>query len=143
MGKRDLADLHGISIEYLETIFRKLRHAEIVATVEESGGGFVLARPPEKISFLDVVVAIDGRNPLFECKNVRFRCAVFRGNAPGWATKGLCAIHAVMMEAEASMRAVLASRTLADLASRVAAKAPPTFVDDISNWLARRVADNR
>jgi Rrf2 family protein len=138
MSARDLADLQGISVEYLEAIFGKLLQAGIVVRAESDGGGFALASAADKISFLDVIVAIDGKRPLFECKNVRLRCAVFGGKAPGWATKGLCSIHAVMMEAEASMRAVFASRTLAELASRVAAKAPATFVDAISNWLAQR-----
>jgi Rrf2 family protein len=142
MSARDLADLQGISTEYLEEIFGKLLEAGIVVSVAGEGGGFALAGAASKISFLDVIVAIDGKPPLFECKNVRLRCAVFGGKAPGWAMKGLCSIHAVMMEAEASMRAVFASRTLADLASRVAAKTPATFVDAISNWLAQRADDN-
>jgi Rrf2 family protein len=142
MSLRDMADLQGISREHLEKIFRQLLQAEIVVEAEGAGRGFALARAASKISFHDVILAVDGRQPLFTCKNVRLRCALFGGKAPRWATKGLCSIHAVMMEAESSMRAVLVSRTLADLASRVAAKAPATFVDDISNWLAQRAADN-
>ena len=143
MSSRDLAELQGLPAEHVQKIFAKLHEAEIVCVVEGSGGGFALARAPEKISFLDVITAIDGRHPLFECTNIRLRCALFGGKAPVWATKGVCAIHAVMLEAEASMRAVLASRMLADLASRLAAKAPATFVDDLANWLARRAADGR
>lgn len=135
---RDLADLQGVSAEYLAKIFTKLHRAGIVVGIEGSGGGFVLARSPEKISFLDVIVALDGKKSLFDCKNIRLGCAVFGATAPRWASKGVCAIHAVMLEAEARMRTVLASETLADLAARVAAKAPPTFADDISNWLTRR-----
>jgi Rrf2 family protein len=141
MSARDLADLQDISTDYLEEIFAKLRRAAIVVDIEHGGGGFALARPPDKISVLDVIVAVDGRRQLFECKNIRSRCAFFNGKAPQWATRGLCSIHSVMMEAEASMRAVLASRTLADLAQRVAAKMPPAFVDVISNWLSQRARD--
>jgi Rrf2 family protein len=137
---RDLADLQGVSAEYLAKIFTKLHRAGMVVGVEGSGGGFALARAPEKISFLDVIVAIDGKKSLFECKNIRLGCAVFGATAPRWASKGLCSIHAVMLEAEAQMRTVLSSQTLADLAARVAAKAPSSFNDDISNWLEQRAA---
>jgi Rrf2 family protein len=143
MRIRDLADLQGIPTEELDRIFKQLLAAGIVVSTELAGGGYALARPPEKITFLDVIVAIDGRRPLFDCKNVRARCALFGGKAPLWATKGVCAIHAVMMEAEVGMRTVLASRTLPQIASRVAAKVPPTFVDVMSNWLSQRAEESR
>jgi Rrf2 family protein len=135
---RDLAELQGVSAEYLAKIFTKLHRAGLVVGVEGSGGGFALARPPAKISFLDVITAIDGKKPLFDCKNVRLGCAVFGGAVPRWASKGVCEIHAVMLEAETQMRNVLANRTLADVTARFASKAPPSFAVDIQNWLSRR-----
>jgi len=50
----------------------------------------------------------------------------------------VCSIHAVMLEAEARMRTVLATHTLASITARVAAKAPASFSTDISAWLAGR-----
>ena len=141
LGLRDLAELQGMPLERLDTVFDKLCAAGILVRVDS--GRCSLARAAEKISFLDVIVAIDGKRPLFDCKNVRSRCAVFGGNAPRWATKGVCSIHAVMIEAEMSMRAMFARQTLADLASRVATKMPATFVDEISSWLERRSAESR
>lgn len=140
---RDLADLQGVSAEYLAKIFTKLRQAGLVTGIEGAGGGFALARAPEKISFLDVIVAIDGKKPLFDCRNVRLGCALFGSPAPQWARKGVCSIHAVMLEAEARMRTVLASHSLADLSTRVAAKAPSSFATEISDWLAQRPAFRR
>lgn len=135
---RDLADLQGVSAEYLAKIFTKLHQAGLVVGVEGSGGGFTLARAPEKISVLDVIVAIDGKKPLFDCRDIRLGCAVFGSSAPQWARKGVCSIHAVMLEAEARMRTVFATHTLASILSRVAAKAPATFAGDISSWFAER-----
>jgi Rrf2 family protein len=135
---RDLADLQGVSTEYLAKIFTKLHQAGLVVGVEGSGGGFALARAPEKISVLNVIAAIDGRKPLFDCRNIRLGCAVFGTSAPQWARKGVCSIHAVMLEAEARMRTVLATHTLASIAAKVAAKAPTTFANDISDWFAER-----
>jgi Rrf2 family protein len=135
---RDLADLQGVSAEYLAKIFTKLHQAGLVVGVEGSGGGFALARAAEKISVLDVIVAIDGKKPLFDCREIRLGCAVFGSSAPQWARKGVCSIHAVMLEAEARMRTVLATHTLASITTRVAAKAPATFATEITNWLAER-----
>jgi Rrf2 family protein len=140
VSTRDLADLQGISPEYLAKIFTKLHEAGLVVGTEGARGGFALARAAEKISVLDVVVAIDGRKPLFDCKEIRLGCAVFGDTAPRWASKGVCSIHAVMLEAEARMRTVLASHTLARISARVAAKAPASFATDVSDWLARRPA---
>jgi len=48
-----------------------------------------------------------------------------------------------MLEAETRMRKVLAAASLADLMTRVAAKAPPGFAIDVSNWLGERSATRR
>lgn len=140
---RDLAELQGVSVEYLGKIFTKLHRAGLVSGTEGTSGGFVLARAPEKISVLDVIVAIDGKKPLFDCKNIRVGCAVFGATAPRWATKGVCSIHAVMVEAESQMRAALATHSLADLTARVAEKAPASFGVEISNWLGERSLNRR
>jgi Rrf2 family protein len=138
VSTRDLADLQGVSAEYLAKIFTKLHQAGLVVGTEGAGGGFALGRAPEKISVLDVVLAIDGKKPLFDCKDVRLGCAVFGSSAPTWASKGVCSIHAVMLEAEARMRTVLASHTLAGITARVAAKAPANFAREVRDWLAHR-----
>lgn len=140
---RDLAKLQGVSAEYLAKVFTKLHQAGLVAGVEGSGGGFALARAAEKISVLDVIVAIDGKKRLFDCRNIRMGCAVFGDSAPRWASRGVCSIHAVMLEAEAGMRSVLARHSLADISERVAAKAPASFGTEITNWLSERPASLR
>lgn len=135
---RDLADLQGVSVEYLAKLFTKLQKAGLVEATEGVKGGFTLARPAAKISVHDVVVAVDGDKKLFDCREIRGRCAVFGERPPAWATKGVCSIHAVMLEAENRMREALAAHTLADIGGRVASKAPAGFGQDITRWLADR-----
>lgn len=137
---RELADLQGVSAEYLAKIFTKLHRAGLVSGTEGTGGGFTLGRAAETISVLDVIVAIDGKKSLFDCRNVRLGCAVFGASAPRWASMGVCSIHAVMLEAESRMHETLAHHTLADLAARLAAKAPSNFASDVGNWLEARSA---
>jgi len=50
----------GIPARYLEQIFQKLRRAGLVVSKRGPGGGYLLARSPEKISLADVVVAVQG-----------------------------------------------------------------------------------
>src|SRR5262245_14967064 len=135
---RDLADLQGVPVEYVAKLFKKLQKAGLVAASEGARGGFRLARDARSISALDVVVAIDGKKRLFECREIRGRCAIFGRKPPTWATRGVCAIHAVMLEADTRMRETLASCTLGDLAARFTAKAPRGFTQEIANWLEMR-----
>ncbi len=127
LSSRDLAEFQGISPSFVAKIFPKLEKAEIVRASEGVRGGYLLARMPEDIGILEVVDAIEGKKPLFDCQDIRGRCAVFGDRPPGWATAGACAIHAVMLRAERAMRHSLASQTLGDVAHILDRKAPPDF----------------
>lgn len=140
---RDLAELQGIPNEYLAKIFTKLAKADLVVATEGIKGGFRLARGGNRITVHDVVVAIDGDKPLFDCREIRGRCAVFDDKTPAWATRGVCSIHAVMQIAEKAMRAELKQHTLADLAQRTDDKAPAAYGTHVVQWLTDRAANRR
>ena len=136
---RDLAEMQGVSPAFLKKIFPKLEKAGIVEASGGIRGGYRLARPPERISVLDVVDAVEGPKRLFDCQEIRGRCALFEGNPPEWSTRGVCGIHAVMIRAEKVMRDELAKTSLASLVSSVAGKASqPGFADDVRDWFASR-----
>lgn len=139
VSSRDLAELQGISPSFVAKIFPKLEKAGIVRASEGVRGGYQLAKAPENISVLEVVDAIEGNKPLYDCQEIRGRCAVFAGHPPRWATAGVCAIHAVMLHAEKAMRDALASQSLADIALVLEHKAPPEFSDEIRDWLGNRI----
>ncbi|MDR3514170.1 MAG: Rrf2 family transcriptional regulator [Azospirillaceae bacterium] len=138
LSSRDLAELQGISQSFLAKIFPKLEKAGIVVGSEGVRGGYRLARAPAEISVLQIVDAIEGDKPLFDCQEIRDRCAVFGDAPPVWATAGVCAIHAVMLKAEQAMRDELAAHTLADLAVTFAGKAPPEFILQVQDWMTER-----
>src|SRR6202008_2714858 len=106
---RDLAEFQGLSPTFLAKIFAKLEKAGILQATEGVRGGYVLGRAPDEISFLEVVDAIEGRKPLFDCQEIRGRCVLFGEAPPGWAMRGVCSVHAVMLRAEKAMRESLAS----------------------------------
>jgi Rrf2 family protein len=140
MSSRDLAELQGISPSFVAKIFPKLEKAGIVAASEGVRGGYRLAKAPEEISFLAIVDAIEGDKPLFDCQEVRGRCALFQQDGPpGWATAGVCAVHGVMLQAEKAMRDALASQSLGDVANRFGRVAPASFFADVGAWMGDRV----
>lgn len=49
----------GMTLSYLESIFRKLRSKGLVLTIRGSHGGFLLAQPAEDLTVADVMLAID------------------------------------------------------------------------------------
>lgn len=137
------ADLQGVSPSFVAKLFPKLEKAGIVAASEGLRGGYRLARPADQITVLDVVDAIEGEKPLFDCQEIRGRCALFGGKPPVWSTDGVCAIHAVMLRAERAMRDELARTTLADLARTVGRKATADFGAEVQAWLSARVVRRR
>lgn len=138
-SSRDLADIQGISPSYVAKIFSRLQKAGIVTSSEGIRGGYRLSRSPEKISVLEVTDAIEGDNPLFDCKEIRGDCALFEDRQPEWACSGVCGIHAVMLRAEKAMRAELAKTSLASLVASMAKKGmPDTFSNEAQVWFADR-----
>ena len=138
ISSRDLAELQGISPSFLAKIFPKLEKAGIVRSTGGVLGGYHLARAPEDVSFLDIVDAIEGHKPLFDCQEIRGRCVLFGDKPPKWATAGVCSIHAVMLRAEKSMRDTLAAETLASVSKAVGRKAPASFAHDLGGWFEAR-----
>lgn len=54
-----ISERQSISLSYLEQLFGKLRRNKIVESVRGPGGGYYLARPGNKISIAEIVVAVD------------------------------------------------------------------------------------
>lgn len=78
IGIRDLAQFQGVSETYLSKIFTKLKKAGIVRSIPGVKGGYELAQKPENITFWDVVEAIEGAKPLFQCTEVRQKYIIFQ-----------------------------------------------------------------
>jgi len=56
----DIAKKEDISVDYLEQILNKLRRNGLIESVRGPGGGYVLAREPEKITIADIVRTLEG-----------------------------------------------------------------------------------
>jgi Rrf2 family protein len=127
-----LAGYYDLPPVYFNKQLQALARAGIVVSIPGPRGGFRLARPPERITLMDVVVAIEGPEPAF-------RCAEIRRRGPGATTPAgdpaPCLIDEAMRSAELAWRSALAARTVADIAGTVRERAPGV-PDRVRRWLA-------
>ena len=107
-----IAEAQGIPAPFLENILLQLKRAEIVDAQRGAEGGFRLARPASEISAADVIRAVSG--PLATVRGVRPQSLQYSGSAQP--------LQELWIAARASLRSVLETVTLADLAS---GKLPP------------------
>jgi len=58
----------GISIDYLEQLFLKLRKNNLVQSARGPSGGYVLSKPPGEIKLLSIISAVDEKINTVKCK---------------------------------------------------------------------------
>jgi len=112
---RDIAERTGLPQPYLEQILLALKGAGLVRSKRGVGGGYVLARAPEKLTLGQVVAAVDGPIALGD----------FGEPHEGGACdhEGQCVLLSVWAEVGDHMRAHLDGFTIADMVHRVAGPA--------------------
>jgi Rrf2 family protein len=57
----DIAQRHGIPLQFLVQILRTLRSAGLIESVRGAGGGYRLSAPPQEVALADIVDAMEGR----------------------------------------------------------------------------------
>ena len=65
---RDISLRQGISLDYLEQIFSKLRKKEIVQSVRGTQGGYILNKKAKEIKLINIFDAVDERVKTVQCK---------------------------------------------------------------------------
>jgi Rrf2 family protein len=114
-----LARAQGIPLEFLENILRAMRVGGLVIAQRGVDGGYALARPADEITLAEVLDAVEG--PLAGVQRTPLEDLDY----PGAAAR----LVDVWIAMRASMRAVLGSVTLADLA---AGDLPPSVLEIIA-----------
>lgn len=107
----EMAEMQHIPRKYLEFIMVDLKKAGLVISRRGPGGGYILARPPSEISFVEVIRAIDGPIALVPCASENFyqRCDDCHDEAT-------CAIRKVLLRVRTSAVKILEDTSLADAA---------------------------
>ena len=65
---RDISLRQGISLDYLEQIFSKLKKSNIVKSIRGTNGGYILTKDPEKIKLSNIFLAVDEKVKTLQCK---------------------------------------------------------------------------
>ena len=104
---RDISLRQGISLDYLEQIFSKLKKNEIVKSIRGTQGGYVLNKNPNEIKLTNIFHAVDEKVKTVQCKKESKR------GCNGKATK--CITHNLWDELEIHINTFFENKSLQDL----------------------------
>lgn len=112
----EISEHEGVPRSFLAKIFQALHKADIVASRRGMGGGFKLARPPEQITILQIIEAVEGRIAFQRCMEDPSGCSKSKD----------CMVSKVLAKAQNQMKAVFDGTTLADLIAAPETPHPPS-----------------
>jgi Rrf2 family protein len=104
LSLQPLASHMNISPTYLSKILTQLVKADLIQSTPGVNGGYILRKPKDKISFYDVIQAIEGSGALFTCE---------------MGESHTCSIEKVMREAEEKMVKHLKEKLIYDFVQQL------------------------
>jgi len=114
----EIASQEHIPKYYLEKVIRDLMRGGLVRARRGPGGGYQLARPPETISFRDVIEAVEGPITLNLCVEGGTQCSL----------QPTCRMFRVWEEGQRSLLDIFSHTTIREIAS---SKPSPSFFNRI------------
>lgn len=113
----DIAERDGTPRKFLEAILLELKRRGVVDSRKGLGGGYLLRRAPEDITFGEVIRALEGPLAAVPCvsRMSYARCVECRDEAT-------CGVRLAMQEVRDATAAILDRTTVADVAKRVGRK---------------------
>ena len=100
----DVAARQEISVKYLEQLIIPLKRQGLIQSVRGPKGGYVLSRPPDKITFADIVRILESASSMTDCVD----------NPDACRKSKQCPTRDVWIQATRSMYEALNSISLAD-----------------------------
>lgn len=94
-----------IPVNFLFKILRKMVRAGIVKSYRGPHGGYILAKDPSEITFLEVIEAVDGPLLVNRCLSIETQCMLERS----------CKMLNAWQRIQVHMKSELSSLTIADL----------------------------
>ena len=104
---RDISLRQGISLDYLEQIFSKLKRNNIVKSIRGTQGGYILNKNPNDIKLTNIFYAVDENIKTVQCKKES------KKGCNGKATK--CITHDLWDELETHINSFFENKSLEDL----------------------------
>ncbi|MEO5993776.1 MAG: Rrf2 family transcriptional regulator [Arthrobacter sp.] len=116
-----LAEYYSLPGAYLNKQLQALVRAGILVSVSGPRGGFHLARRPENVTVLDIVLALEGAGPVFRCEGIM--ASVPDADMERNVVR-TCLISQTMRQAELAWRQALARQTIAGIADSMDRRFP-------------------
>ena len=135
LATRDLAQLHGVPKEYLSKALQALSQAGLVEGTLGPSRGYRLARPADRITFLEMVEAVEGKGPSFVCENIRFNNPCLPAD---YCSDRPCGVARVMWAADKAWRDSLKAVRLSDLLKTLERDVPAPILKKTGAWIAER-----
>ncbi len=104
---RDISLRQGISLDYLEQIFSKLKKNQIVKSIRGTQGGYILNKNPNDIKLTNIFHAVDEKIKTVQCKKDS------KKGCNGKTTK--CVTHNLWDELETYINTFFENKSLQDL----------------------------
>lgn len=131
-----LAEFHGLPEPYMAKQMQALARAGIVTGGRGRSGFYRLARAPSEITLLDILLAVDGDEPMFRCAEIRQQGPC--GAAPA-DCKLPCNIAAGFARAETAYRESLAEVDMSTMARSVAAQIGQEKIAKAGKWIGANI----
>ena len=107
---RDISLRQGISLQYLEQIFVRLKKNKIVNSVRGSNGGYVLTKDPSKINISEILNAVDEKIKTIGC---------IKSSKKGCNGKSVkCITHNLWDELENHINIFFKNKNISDLVNK-------------------------
>lgn len=105
----EIAQEKRLSPRYLSQIILPLKKAGLVKSKEGIGGGYCLAKKPEKISIIEILQILEGPLAIVPC------CAIKSQNCPTKQCEKGCATKSTWQQASMLLAQFLSNKTLKDI----------------------------
>jgi Rrf2 family protein len=112
-GLKEIAEKLKIPQPYLAKILQILARKKILHSSKGPHGGFYLMIPASKLTLIDMIDAIDGRNFFDNCYVTGERCNFDKPD------NGLCVLHNDLRQEKVRLEQFFSSKTVEDLARQV------------------------
>jgi len=101
----EIAEQEDLSPKYLHALLASLRASGLIRSVRGAGGGYMLAKSPDKIPIDAIITALEGPLELTDCVSAPDIC--IRGDE--------CAARRVWLKASEALQSAMGNLTLSDL----------------------------
>jgi Rrf2 family protein len=110
---REIAQRHDVPPKFLVQILLQRKRAGLIASTRGAAGGYCLLKPPEDISFAEIIAAIDGNTEPHTAQDEQ--------------SAATSALKAIWRSVDQAQREILEATSLADILEDLGEQSEPMY----------------